>query len=154
MNPWGGASASNKLFCQQQPPISEVLEILCSLQQGTTLRTVCERFAGTPGPTTDIRRLVIFAQMHGLIKCLKRYVNLKLTYLHMYTTRAPQNTLFYIKTPMRRMLKLNALHSHTLLISLSCLLLFFTVILVYAYTHTHTHEHTQDHTMWRFLGET
>ncbi|CAB3258863.1 unnamed protein product [Arctia plantaginis] len=57
----------------EKPTISDVLEILCALQQGTTLRAVCERFSNSPGLTFDIRRLIVFAQLHGLIKCLKRY---------------------------------------------------------------------------------
>ncbi|XP_026741965.1 GATOR complex protein NPRL2-like [Trichoplusia ni] len=59
--------------CKEKPTISDVLEILCSLQQGTTLRAVCERATNSPGPAFDIRRLVVYAQLHGLIKCLKRY---------------------------------------------------------------------------------
>lgn len=62
----------NVWFQVSLPTISDVLEILCALQQGTTLRAVCERFSAAPGPTFDIRRLVVFAQLHGLIKCLKR----------------------------------------------------------------------------------
>ncbi|CAH1647911.1 unnamed protein product [Spodoptera littoralis] len=58
---------------KEKPTISDVLEILCALQQGTTLRTVCERLTTSPGPTFDIRRLVVYAQLHGLIKCLKKY---------------------------------------------------------------------------------
>ncbi|CAG4984419.1 unnamed protein product [Parnassius apollo] len=58
---------------KDKPSPSEVLEILCSLQQGTTLRTVCERFSGISSTALDVRRLVVFAQLHGLIKCLKRY---------------------------------------------------------------------------------
>ncbi|XP_049884880.1 GATOR complex protein NPRL2-like isoform X2 [Pectinophora gossypiella] len=58
---------------KEKPIVSDVLEILCALQQGTTLRTVCERFSNTLNPSFDIRRLVVFAQLHGLIKCLKRY---------------------------------------------------------------------------------
>ncbi|VVC87797.1 unnamed protein product [Leptidea sinapis] len=52
--------------------LAEVLRILCALQQGTTLRTVCERHAVDSNPFC-IRRLVVFAQLHGLIRCLKRY---------------------------------------------------------------------------------
>ncbi|KOB52178.1 Uncharacterized protein OBRU01_26384 [Operophtera brumata] len=57
-----------------QPRLPAVLEALCALQQGTTLRAVCERHGavGAPGPGFDIRRLVVFAQVHDLIKCLKR----------------------------------------------------------------------------------
>lgn len=58
-----------------KPTISDVLEILCSLQQGTTLRAVCERFSTLPGPSFDIRRLIVYAQIHGLISCLKRFHN-------------------------------------------------------------------------------
>lgn len=59
--------------CSNRPTVAEVLEILCSLQQGTTLRAVCERFTVGAGPSFDIRRLIVYAQLHGLIKCLKRY---------------------------------------------------------------------------------
>ncbi|KAI5644812.1 nitrogen permease regulator 2 domain-containing protein [Phthorimaea operculella] len=55
------------------PTMPDILEILCALQQGTTLRAVCERFANTSLAGYDIRRLVVFAQLHGLIKCLKGY---------------------------------------------------------------------------------
>ncbi|XP_059059808.1 GATOR complex protein NPRL2-like isoform X1 [Achroia grisella] len=58
---------------KEKPKLSDVLGILCALQQGTTLRAVSERFCNTVPATLDIRRLVVFAQMHGLIKCLKRY---------------------------------------------------------------------------------
>ncbi|XP_068621179.1 GATOR complex protein NPRL2-like isoform X2 [Battus philenor] len=58
---------------KDKPTLSEVLEILCELDQGTTLRGVCERFASTHGYSFDVRKLVVFAQMHGLIRCLKRY---------------------------------------------------------------------------------
>ncbi|CAG9782193.1 unnamed protein product [Diatraea saccharalis] len=58
---------------KDKPTLSDVLEILCSLQQGTTLRDVCERYSNFSVPTFDIRRLIVFAQLHGLIKCLKRY---------------------------------------------------------------------------------
>ncbi|XP_053624319.1 GATOR complex protein NPRL2-like isoform X2 [Plodia interpunctella] len=57
---------------KEKPNMSEVLEMLCALQQGTTLRAVCDRHASTP-PTFDIRQLIVFAQVHGLIKCLTRY---------------------------------------------------------------------------------
>ncbi|XP_026328058.1 GATOR complex protein NPRL2-like [Hyposmocoma kahamanoa] len=60
------------LECKEKPSMAEILEILCALQQGTTLRAVCERFSGLPGTSFDIRRLVVFAQMHELIRCLKR----------------------------------------------------------------------------------
>ncbi|XP_072931406.1 GATOR complex protein NPRL2-like isoform X2 [Epargyreus clarus] len=58
---------------KDKPSLCDVLEILCSLQQGTTLKAVCERFSIATGNTFDIRRLIVFAQMHGLIKCLKRF---------------------------------------------------------------------------------
>ncbi|KAL4717667.1 hypothetical protein ACJJTC_000816 [Scirpophaga incertulas] len=58
---------------KDKPALSHVLEILCSLQQGTTLRAVCERYSNNSALSFDIRRLVVFAQLHGLIKCLKRY---------------------------------------------------------------------------------
>ncbi|XP_037977824.2 GATOR complex protein NPRL2 [Plutella xylostella] len=58
---------------KEQPTLPDILEILCSLQQGTTLRAVCERFSATRAAAIDIRRLVVFALLHGLIKCLKRY---------------------------------------------------------------------------------
>ncbi|KAJ0183600.1 hypothetical protein K1T71_000023 [Dendrolimus kikuchii] len=57
----------------KKPTLSDVLEILCALQQGTTLRAICERFANTSGSTFDIRRLVVFAQLHELVRGLKRY---------------------------------------------------------------------------------
>ncbi|CAH0716670.1 unnamed protein product, partial [Brenthis ino] len=58
---------------KEKPVLSDVLGVLCSLQQGTTLRAVCERYFPSPGVPFDVRRLVVFAQIHGLIKCLKRY---------------------------------------------------------------------------------
>ncbi|XP_075990522.1 GATOR complex protein NPRL2-like isoform X2 [Anticarsia gemmatalis] len=67
------AFITNGSDAKEKPTISDVLEILCALQQGTTLRAVCERFATPSGLTFDIRRLVVYAQLHGLIKCLKRY---------------------------------------------------------------------------------
>lgn len=56
-----------------KPRLSSILEILCALQQGTTLRAVCDRFTSSPSTKFDIRPLIVFAQLHGLIKCLKRY---------------------------------------------------------------------------------
>ncbi|KAM3968516.1 GATOR complex protein NPRL2 [Aphomia sociella] len=61
---------------KEKPRLSDVVGVLCALQQGTTLRAVSERFCpAPPAPPAafDIRRLVVFAQLHGLIKCLKRY---------------------------------------------------------------------------------
>ncbi|CAK1553983.1 unnamed protein product [Leptosia nina] len=58
---------------KEKPLLQNVLRVLCALQQGTTLRTVCERFANIIGTSFDVRRLVVFAQLHGLIRCLKRY---------------------------------------------------------------------------------
>ncbi|GBP05699.1 GATOR complex protein NPRL2 [Eumeta japonica] len=54
-------------------PVSDLVKILCAMQQGTTLSTVCERFPVTKNGIFDIRRLVVFAEMHGLIKCIQRY---------------------------------------------------------------------------------
>ncbi|KAL0852438.1 hypothetical protein ABMA28_000618 [Loxostege sticticalis] len=64
---------TNGSDAKDKPAMADVLEILCSLQQGTTLRAVCERYSNSPGASFDVRRLVVFAQLHGLIKCLKRY---------------------------------------------------------------------------------
>ncbi|XP_063545935.1 GATOR complex protein NPRL2-like [Cydia strobilella] len=58
---------------KEKPTISDVLEMLCALQQGTTLRAVCERHAAGARAAFDVRRLVLYAQLHGLIKCLKRF---------------------------------------------------------------------------------
>ncbi|KAJ2954652.1 hypothetical protein O0L34_g2947 [Tuta absoluta] len=58
---------------KDKPTMPDILEVLCALQQGTTLRAVCERFASCSLAGYDIRRLVVFAQLHGLIKCLKGY---------------------------------------------------------------------------------
>ncbi|XP_034839220.1 GATOR complex protein NPRL2-like isoform X1 [Maniola hyperantus] len=56
---------------KEKPSISLVAGVLCALQQGSTLRAVCERVAGAA--QFDVRRLVVFAQIHGLVKCLRRY---------------------------------------------------------------------------------
>ncbi|CAH4039044.1 GATOR complex protein NPRL2-like [Pieris brassicae] len=56
----------------RQTALRDVGRMLCSLQQGSPLRGVCERWAGL-APDVDVRRLVIFAQLHGLIRCIKRY---------------------------------------------------------------------------------
>ncbi|CAH2036133.1 unnamed protein product, partial [Iphiclides podalirius] len=53
--------------------LSEVMEVLCALQQGTSLRAVCDRYSANNNGGFDVRKLVVFAQLHGLIKCLKRY---------------------------------------------------------------------------------
>ncbi|XP_041987472.1 GATOR complex protein NPRL2-like [Aricia agestis] len=58
---------------KEKPALSDVLNVLCALQQGTTLRDVCERFLASPTDPFDVRRLIVFAQLHDLIKCLKRY---------------------------------------------------------------------------------
>ncbi|XP_073959462.1 GATOR1 complex protein NPRL2-like [Choristoneura fumiferana] len=58
---------------KEKPSMSDVLAILCALQQGTTLRAVCERYAAAARPAFDIRQLILFAQLHGFIKCLKRF---------------------------------------------------------------------------------
>ncbi|KAG6442811.1 GATOR complex protein NPRL2 [Manduca sexta] len=67
------AYITNGSDSKDKPCLSDVLGILCSLQQGTTLRTVSERYVTAQGPPFDIRRLVVFAQLHGLIRCLKKY---------------------------------------------------------------------------------
>ncbi|XP_038216861.1 GATOR complex protein NPRL2-like isoform X2 [Zerene cesonia] len=57
----------------RQPSLADVVTVLCALQQGTTLRAVCERHAAALAPALDVRRLIVFAQLHGLVRCLKRY---------------------------------------------------------------------------------
>ncbi|XP_028176999.1 GATOR complex protein NPRL2-like [Ostrinia furnacalis] len=64
---------TNGSDAREKPVMTDVLDILCSLQQGTTLRAVCERYSNTPGVAFDVRRLVVFALLHSLIQCLKRY---------------------------------------------------------------------------------
>ncbi|XP_045542175.1 GATOR complex protein NPRL2 [Papilio machaon] len=59
---------------KRKPRIEEVLLVLSLLQQGTSLRTVNERFhAICRRARFDVRNLIVFSQMHGLIRCLKKY---------------------------------------------------------------------------------
>ncbi|CAG9558074.1 unnamed protein product [Danaus chrysippus] len=64
---------NNDCDLKDKPSLSDVVGVLCSLQQGTTLRAVCDRHFTSPGVPFDVRRLIVFAQIHGLVKCLKRY---------------------------------------------------------------------------------
>lgn len=56
-----------------QPKLVEVQKILCSLKQGTTLRDVSDKLILDFGCKFDIKRLIIFALLHELIVCLRRY---------------------------------------------------------------------------------
>jgi nitrogen permease regulator 2-like protein len=55
-----------------QPYIRNVLQIFCSLLQGSSLKSICVRFS----PHTkniDERKLITFGLLHKLIRCLKKY---------------------------------------------------------------------------------
>ncbi|XP_013147207.1 PREDICTED: nitrogen permease regulator 2-like protein, partial [Papilio polytes] len=63
-----------RLRGKRKPRIEEVLQVLSLLQQGTSLRSVSERFhAICRRARFDVRNLIVFTQMHGLVRCLKRY---------------------------------------------------------------------------------
>lgn len=66
-------NSNGSVSSTEQPRLADVFHLLCALQQGTTLRAVCERMTSHRSCSLDARRLVIFAILHGLIKCLKRY---------------------------------------------------------------------------------
>ncbi|XP_077296427.1 GATOR complex protein NPRL2-like isoform X2 [Arctopsyche grandis] len=54
------------------PSIRDVLQIYCNLLQGSTLKSVCARFAPNV-KCIDERKLIIFGLLHKLIKCLRKY---------------------------------------------------------------------------------
>ncbi|XP_052746585.1 GATOR complex protein NPRL2 isoform X2 [Bicyclus anynana] len=63
---------TNDCDTKEKPNIARVAGVLCALQQGSTLRAVCERHA-VSAAQFDVRRLVVFALIHGLVKCLRRF---------------------------------------------------------------------------------
>lgn len=54
------------------PSIRSILQIYCSLLQGSTLKSICVRYA-PQAKFIDERRLITFGLLHKMIRCLSKY---------------------------------------------------------------------------------